>query len=107
MQHPRCPIRQWATATVFAGTTAMAAAILCPTVPAIGGQGADGLDLANPWSGLPPSAVTGSPMLGGPPAAARPSDLGPCAPPLPCGTRLLGSVRKDGAVVLQVPAFRW
>jgi hypothetical protein len=27
--------------------------------------------------------------------------------PRPCGTRLLGTVRKNGAVELQLPALRW
>jgi len=30
-----------------------------------------------------------------------------CASPLPCGARLLGTARKNGAVEFQVPALRW
>ena len=30
-----------------------------------------------------------------------------CLPALPCGTLLLGDVRKNGAVELRVPALRW
>ena len=33
--------------------------------------------------------------------------IGTALPALPCGTQLLGTVRKNGAVELAVPAFRW
>jgi hypothetical protein len=43
-----------------------------------------------------------------PPAAPLgQAETGGCLPALPCGTRLLGTVRKNGAVELQVPALRW
>jgi hypothetical protein len=66
-----------------------------------------GPDLFGAWYSKP-STESGKPEIGGPPSAAP--DTGGsarCTPPLPCGTRLLGSVRKDGAVELQVPALRW
>jgi hypothetical protein len=44
-----------------------------------------------------------------PPAARAPGqeESEKCVPALPCGTRLLGAVRRNGAVELQVPALRW
>jgi hypothetical protein len=56
---------------------------------------------------LSPPADTGKPLLPGPPAAAGAGEPERCVSPLPCGTRLLGTVRKDGAVEVQVPALRW
>lgn len=55
---------------------------------------------------LPP-AESGKPLVPPRPAGLAPSDPEACVSPLPCGTRLLGSVRKDGAVEVQVPALRW
>jgi len=53
---------------------------------------------------LPAPADTGKPHL---PPPRFDQDRPACAPPLPCGTRLLGTVRKNGAVEVQVPALRW
>jgi hypothetical protein len=55
---------------------------------------------------LPP-AGSGKPMIFAPPAVlpARPAE--DCLPGMPCGLRLLGTVRRNGAVELQVPALRW
>jgi hypothetical protein len=73
--------------------------------PAVAGQSAADLDLS---PGLPPQADSGKPAIVPPPVAALgQSETGSCLPPLPCGTRLLGTVRKNGAVELQVPALRW
>ena len=30
-----------------------------------------------------------------------------CLPAVPCGTRLFGTVEKNGAIGVQVPALRW
>jgi hypothetical protein len=69
------------------------------------GQSAVDLDLS---PGLPPAADTGKPAIVPPTVAAqRQSEREGCLPPLPCGSRLLGTVRKNGAVELQVPALRW
>ena len=69
----------------------------------------DRLDLGAPalWqNGLPHAADTGKPALRMPQPGAGLERDG-CAAPLPCGMRLLGTVRKNGAVELQVPALRW
>lgn len=89
----------------FACAIAIIGALAVMT-PAGAGQGGGGLDLSGTVPLLPPSAATGKPAIG-PPAAALPEEAGPCLPELPCGSRLLGSVRKNGAVELQVPALRW
>lgn len=61
-----------------------------------------------PWPPivLSPPADTGKPLL---PPAPGAGVQGPdaCAAPLPCGTRLLGTARRNGGVELQVPALRW
>ncbi len=81
--------------------------LLAASIGAAGGQADDGLDLTGSLPGAS-SAESGKPRLGGwPSAAPEGNGAAPCAPPLPCGTRLLGAVRKNGAVELQVPALRW
>ena len=85
-----------------------AALVLAAAItPAVGGQPA--ADLApsdRAWSPAP-LAESGKPMLV-PPAPLPLQTTEPrCLPALPCGTRLLGTVRKNGAVELQVPAWRW
>ena len=64
------------------------------------------LDLSGVVAGLPPAADTGKPAVVPPVELVEPEPNG-CVPALPCGTRLLGSVRKDGTVELQVPALHW
>lgn len=83
-----------------------AALLLAASCWAIAGQPDGGLDLSGAMPGGS-SAESGKPAIGGPPAAAPGNKADSCASPLPCGTRLLGSVRKNGAVELQVPALRW
>ena len=74
-------------------------------IPVFAGQSA--VDL-NSLPGLPPPADSGKPAIVPPAVAAlERSETGSCQPPLPCGTRLLGAVRKNGAVELQVPVLRW
>jgi hypothetical protein len=73
--------------------------------PAFAGQAAVDLDLS---PGLPPAADSGKPAIVPPPVAALgQSETGSCLPPLPCGARLLGTVRKNGAVEFQLPALHW
>ena len=58
--------------------------------------------------GLRPAADSGKPAIVPPPVATQGQiESGSCLAPLPCGTRLLGEVRKNGAVELQVPALHW
>src|SRR5713101_5760761 len=75
--------------------------------PAFAGQPAVDLDLSPGW---PRQAEPGSGKAAiVPPSAQAPGheESGSCVSALPCGTRLLGTVRKNGAVELQVPALRW
>ena len=73
--------------------------------PAFAGQAAVDLDLS---PGLPPAADSGKPAVVPPlVAAVGPNETASCVAPLPCGTRLLGTVRKNGAVELQIPALHW
>ena len=84
-----------------------AACLLAASGWALAGQSDGGLDLTRPVPGAS-SAESGKPVIGE--WRNKTPEMGgatQCAPPLPCGTRLLGSVRKDGAVELQVPALRW
>ena len=73
--------------------------------PAFAGQAAVDLDLS---PALPPAADSGKPAIVPPPVAAlgQREKVG-CLPPLPCGARLLGTLRKNGAVEFQVPALHW
>jgi hypothetical protein len=88
---------------LFAAVFALTAA-----APAVAGQPTGGIDLSGPLPGGPPPADSGKPTIGGPPTSALgPEDAAGCPTALPCGARLLGTVRKNGAVELQVPALRW
>jgi hypothetical protein len=86
---------------LIAAAFALAGAALAP---GFAGQSTIDLELS---PGLPPAADSGKPAIVPPPVAAGQSESGSCLPPLPCGTRLLGTVRKNGAVELQVPALHW
>jgi hypothetical protein len=85
---------------------AQVAAALALIAPATAGEPVSRPDLSGIRLGLPPTAETGKPPTI-PPGAVAPRGSDGCLPALPCGTRLLGAVRKDGAVELQVPALRW
>jgi hypothetical protein len=87
---------------------AAAAAIFTAVAPCagLGGQVVSGFDPSYAAPYLPPPADTGKPATTLPPALFAP-DPDACVPALPCGSRLIGEVRKNGAVVLQVPALRW
>jgi hypothetical protein len=81
--------------------TALTVAFVLAAEPTVAGQAGAGIDLA-----LPPPAESGKPATGehfAPPLG----EARECPPALPCGTRLLGTVRRNGAVELQVPAWRW
>jgi hypothetical protein len=91
-------IKIWLITTGFA----LAGAALAP---AFAGQPAVDLDVS---PGLPPAADSGKPAIVAPPVAALgKNEPRSCVPPLPCGTRLLGTVRKNGAVELEIPALHW
>jgi hypothetical protein len=61
------------------------------------------------WRPLPgpPPADSGKAAIPAPDASGARDEHLACIPGLPCGTRLLGTVRKNGAVELQLPALRW
>ena len=96
---------RWGLIGVLAGLAATVAA------PASAGEG-PARTAVDPGRLLPSPANTGkpdpfefSPDALAPAAPAGDSDK--CLPPLPCGSRLIGAVRKNGAVMLEVPALRW
>jgi hypothetical protein len=94
--------RAWRLMRWWLIPAALAGAALAP---AVAGESAGDLDLS---PGLPPQADTGKPAIVPPlTASLGQSQTGSCLPPLPCGTRLLGTVRKNGAIELQIPALRW
>jgi hypothetical protein len=84
-------------------SAALAAAIIA-AAPAIAGQPGSAVDLWSAPTVLPP-ADSGKPMIFTPPAVV-PRLAEDCLPGMPCGMRLLGTVRRNGAVELQVPALR-
>ena len=84
-----------------------AAFFVVGAAPLEAGQPTGGLDLTGAVPGLGAPAERGKPLLGRPPAALGLDSGSGCVPALPCDTRVLGSVRKNGAVELQVPAWRW
>jgi hypothetical protein len=74
--------------------------------PAWAGDRPIALDMPGAPALVLPPTESGKPLIPPVPQAA-PIDPERCVAPLPCGTRLLGTVRKDGAVELQLPALRW
>jgi hypothetical protein len=82
------------------------AAAIIATAPAVAGQSGSAVDLWSAPTVLPP-ADSGKPRIFTPPAVAPPRRAEDCLPGMPCGMRLLGTVRRNGAVELQVPALRW
>jgi hypothetical protein len=86
--------------------TGALASLLAALAPAWAGDRLVGVDRFWPSIVLPPPADTGKPALPPMPnAGAR--KPGGCASPLPCGARLLGTARRNGAVEFQIPALRW
>ena len=55
----------------------------------------------------PPQRDSGKPVIFTPPAAVAPVQPDKCPPALPCGAHLIGAVERNGAVEIQVPAWRW
>ena len=85
--------------------SAALAATIIAAAPAIAGQPGSAVDLWSAPTVLPP-ADSGKPMIFTPPAVV-PRLAEDCLPGMPCGMRLLGTVRRNGAVELQVPVLRW
>ena len=104
MKEPRRGVR-WRLAGVLAGFAAAVA------LPASAGEGTArtavdlGRLLPSPANTGKPDPFEFSPDALAPAGPAGDSDK--CLPALPCGTRLLGAVRRNGAVMLEVPALRW
>jgi hypothetical protein len=85
---------------------------LSATALAVVGVAAAADELPRPGYGLVlPNAPysSGKPLIFTPPVqdALPPPQSDNCPPALPCGTRLMGTVQRNGAVELQVPAWRW
>ena len=59
------------------------------------------------FSNAPPvrPAERGKPWIFTPPPVRTAPE--PCLSPLPCGARVVGAIEKNGAVEVQVPAWRW
>jgi hypothetical protein len=75
-------------------------------MPALAGQSGAAVDLWNPPATRPP-ADSGKPATQMPPLTFLPRSADDCPRGMPCGLRLLGTVQRNGAVELQVPALRW
>jgi hypothetical protein len=86
--------------------SATLAAAIIAAAPAVAGQSGAAVDLWSTPNALPP-ADTGKPMIFTPPSVAPPRPAEDCLPGMPCGMRLLGTIRRNGAIELQVPALRW
>ena len=91
------PARGIAKLAIVAAVFALAA-----SVPAR----AEHVDLSYAAPGPRPSAESGKPAARYPAEPAAPGGDN-CVPALPCGSRLYGTLRRNGAVELQVPAMRW
>jgi hypothetical protein len=75
--------------------------------PALAGQQNQGLNLSGAVPGPWPPAESGKPSMAPLSATPAPPEGERCAPALPCGSRLIGTVRKNGGLELQVPAWHW
>ena len=83
------------------------AALLAMPAAAWAGDRPVAPDGAMPPVNLLPPADSGKPLFPPAPLRARAAEPEGCVSPLPCGTRLLGAARKNGAVEVQLPALRW
>ena len=83
---------------------AFALAILA-AMPAEAGQSGAALDLWSPATDLP-RADSGKPVIFTPPPIV-PKGTDDCPRAMPCGLRLLGTVQRNGAVELRLPALQW
>lgn len=71
------------------------------------GRAGDTTASTNPFTWAPPTIEYGKPAIFVPPPQTPPAAGEDCLPALPCGARLIGTVQKNGAVELSVPAWRW
>jgi len=74
--------------------------------PARAGDPTAAVDLWSSPNAWPP-AESGKPIIGPQPLSLSPRPPETCRSGMPCSLRLLGDVRRNGAVELQVPALRW
>ena len=74
-------------------------------MPAAAGQSGAALDLWGPATDLP-RADSGKQVIFTP-SPVVPKGRDDCPRALPCGLRLLGTVQRNGAVELRVPALQW
>src|SRR5207245_10756372 len=74
-------------------------------MPAQAGQSGAALDLWTPATDLP-RADSGKPVIFTPPPVVL-KGTDDCSRAMPCGLRLLGTVQRNGAVELRVPALQW
>jgi hypothetical protein len=81
------------------------AVAMTAAVPVLAGQSGAAVDLWNPPATWPPTD-SGKPAIQMPPTFL-PRSAEDCPRGMPCGLRLLGTVQRNGAVELQVPALRW
>ena len=84
---------------------AVVALAMTAALPAGAGQSGAALDLWSPPIDLA-RTDTGKPVIFSPPPVL-PRGTENCFPGMACGLRLLGNVQRNGAVELQVPAWRW
>ena len=85
---------------------AVAAVLVCSLDPSSRAGERDRADGGIVWT--PPTAGTGKPVIFvPPPQPATMAEKQTCLPALPCGSRLIGAVQKDGVIELKVPAWRW
>ena len=80
--------------------------MIVAAAPVSAGQSDGVVDLWRAPNALP-SADSGKPAIPTPSPAIRPTPGNDCLAAMPCGMRLLGTVQRNGAVELQVPALRW
>ena len=81
------------------------ALVIAAAMPAEAGQSGTAVDLWSPLIDLP-RADRGKPAIfTPPPVVPRVSD--DCPRVMPCGVCLLGTVQRNGAVEVRVPALQW
>ncbi len=80
------------------------AVLIAAAMPAEAGQSGTAVDLWSPLADLP-RADSGKPAIFTPPVMPRVTD--DCPRVMPCGVHLLGTVQRNGAVEVRVPALQW
>src|SRR5438067_704552 len=93
-------MREWLTAAALA-------MLLAALASAWAGDFADGPYRSGAGVVLLPPIESGKPLRPPPASNFSQGQAEACLSPLPCGARLLGAARKNGAVELQIPALRW